>query len=389
MEQKAITADDIVDGVYFGLPEEVYHAVPRLSASGIQKLCVSPATFWRGSWLDPDRPEQDEDATKAQVLGKAYHCARLEPDRFETAYVRQPEKDDYGNDLLTSDVAIKAELKKLELTQSVGDETSVERAKRLVEAGHEGPIWCIIMDEFETERAGRIPISGRFFDQIVQDMERLHGNEEIAAKLTGGQPEVSIFWTDANGIPMKCRVDYLKSELWDDLKTFDNSRMKLLDQAIADAVRFNRLYVQAAVYRDGIEAVRVGGVDIIGEATDQQRALIASIRLKPDELECWFIFQEKNGVPNTLAREFPFYDVPMQTTLNSFGATDEQAAAAAEATRTVTGIFRRAKWEVEYAKRQFVLYSEVYKPGTPWFPLNPTKRLSDLDFNSFWLEGKD
>src|SRR3546814_13994804 len=76
----------IVDGIYFGLPADVYHAVERLSSSGIQKICVSPATFWRGSWFDPDRPEPDADETIWQILGRAYHTARLEPHLFESLY---------------------------------------------------------------------------------------------------------------------------------------------------------------------------------------------------------------------------------------------------------------------------------------------------------------
>lgn len=379
----------IVDGVYFGLPAEVYHAVPRLSASGLQRLCVSPATFWQGSWLDPEKPEPaDEEETKAQQLGKAYHIARLEPDRFHDCYARLPDKSEHGEHLLTSDAALKAELKARGLQQTVGEETMVERAQRLVEAGCDKPMWHLIMDEYEQQRAGRIGIEARYFDQIVQDMERLQANGDVHQLLTGGQSEVSIFWTDEHGIPMKARLDYLRPDLWNDLKTFDNSRQVALPQALADRVRYGRLYIQAVTYRDAVEAVRTGQVDIVGEATAAQRTLIGAIQLRPDELQCWFTFQEKGGVPNILAREFRFFDVPLQTQLNSAGATDDQRATAEAATRTRTGLHVRAAWEAEQAKRTFVLYSEAYKPGTPWFPLESTGAFSDLDFNSFWIEGK-
>lgn len=381
-------ASAIVDGVYFDLPPEVYHAVQRLSASGLQRLCVSPATFWRGSWLDPDAPELDEEQTKAQQLGKAYHVARLEPHRFHETYCRLPDKEDYGKGLITSDAGIKAALKELGEPQSQGTETIVDRANRLLEAGHEGPVWAVIMDAFELERAGRIPIPAKYFDQIEQDMERIRGSGEIAELLTGGEAEVSIFWTDQHGLKCKCRIDYLTPEWWDDFKTFDNSRGKMLEQALADAMRYNRYHVQASHYRDGVEAVRSGGVDIVGEASDEQRRLIAAIRIKPDELSCWYVFQEKGGVPNLLAREFPFYDVPLQTRLNNAGATAEQQATAEAATRTRSGLFVRAQTDVEHAKRLFVLYSQAYDPGTPWFPLNARARFSDLDFNTYWLEGK-
>lgn len=381
----------VVDGIYFGMPDAIYHSVARLSSSAVQRLCVSPATFWRGSWLDPDAPELDEYQTAAQLLGKAYHCARLEPDRFHEAYCRKPEKADYeGQDLITSDAAVKAALKEAGETQSIGTESNVERAQRLVDdCGEDRPIWALIIDQHERERGGRVPIEGRHFDQIIQDMQRVRGQSEVAELLVDGAAEVSVFWTDEHGLKMKCRFDYLTPSHWADFKTFDNSRGKVLEQALADAVRFNRYYVQAVIYRDGSEAVRTGGLQIIGEANDAQRALIAGLQIRPDELACWFVFQEKKGIPNLLAVEFPFYDVPITTFLNSAGATEEQIGVAEAATRTRSGLFARGSIDVRHAKDQFVLYANAYDPGTPWFPLNAKRRFSDLDFNSYWLEGKD
>lgn len=383
--------EPIVDGVYFGLPADAYHAVPRLSASGLQRMCVSPATFWRGSWLDPDAPTLDEEETKAQQLGKAYHCARLEPERFHDCYVRELDKADFpATGMLTSDAAVKAALKELGETQSIGTESIEERCERLLQAGYEGTLWPLEKARWEREDLpGRIPIPAKYFDQIVQDMERIRGSGEIAQLLTGGQAEVSIFWTDQWGIPMKARLDYLTAELWDDFKTFDNSRGKALEQVLPDTVRYNRLHIQAVTYRDAVEAVRVGGLDVVGAATDEQRALVAAIRMRPTELGCWFIFQEKGGVPNLLAREFPFFDVPDSVTHSwDTGASEEAKAAGHAATRTRTGLFIRGSWEAEQAKRQFVLYSEAYEPGRPWFPLEGKRAFHDYEFNTYWIEGK-
>jgi hypothetical protein len=382
----------IVDGVYFGLPDDVYHAVPRISASGLQKLCVSPATFWADSWLNPEKliAEPDEGSTPAQVLGKAYHCARLEPERFDSAYCRQPSKDDYlGKGLLTSDTAVKAALKEAGAQQTVTGETNVERAERLLDEGFDKPIWGLIMRDFEEERAGRIPIPAKYYDQIVADMERVKENGEIHELMVGGAAEVSVFWTDRNGLKCKCRFDYLTPHFWTDLKTFDNSRGKELEQALADAMRYNRYYVQAVHYRDGAEAIRVQGLQVIGNASDAHRELIAKIQIKPGELDCWFVFQEKGGVPNLLARQFPFYDVPQAIEHGwSAGATEEGQAAAEAATRRRTGLFARGHTDILHAKDQFVLYSNAYDAGKPWFPLNARKSFSDLDFNSYWIEGK-
>lgn len=387
----ACAADLIEDGVYFDLPAEIYHAVPRLSSSGLQNLCVSPATFWARSWLNPEREEKDEDETKAQVLGRAYHCARLEPNVFHDRYVREPSKSDYpAEGLLTSDVAVKAALKDLGEQQTVTGESIEERCGRLAAAGYEGTIWPLVKAVWEREDLpGRTPIPAKYFDQMVTDMERIRDHGEIAPLLSGGASEVSVFWTDPHGLKCKARFDYLTVEHWTDLKTFDNSRGKALEQAIADAVRFNRYHIQGVHYRDGAEAIRTGGLDVKGEATDAQRELIAKVRIRPGELACWFVFQEKGGVPNLLARELAFFDVPGAIE-NSWdtGASDEAIAAGHDATSRPTQLFTRGRWEIDQAKREFVLYSQAYDPGQPWFPLNARGRLDEFYFSTYWLEGK-
>ena len=373
----------IVDGVYFDLPDEIYHAVPRLSASGLQKLCVSPATFWRGSHLDPDRPPLDEEQTEAQLLGKAYHKARLEPDLFESTYVRKLDKTEFPNALFTAD-QMKAVCEDIGLSKTG---TKDVLADRLVDHGYtERPIWTVMERQWEEARNGRIALDAKHFDQMMRDMENVRENGEVAELLVGGFAEVSIFYTDQHGIKMKSRVDYLALTHWADFKTFENSRAKELDQCLADAMRYNRYYVQAVAYRDAIEAVRVGGLDIIGDATDAQREFIAKLRLNPNELDCHYIFQEKKGVPNLLAYEFPFYMVPYSTILNEIGAPEDRVARMRELTRNRTRLFMKGAHEIVEAKKQFVLYSQVYPAGTPWFPLKSRRRFDDEQFHPYWLE---
>lgn len=390
-EQVKAEAAKIVDGIYFGLDEEIYHAVERLSNSGIQKLVVSAGTFWVDSWLNPSPPRlTDEQAKRREmirVLGRAYHCARLEPDQFEKRYCRAIDKTDYD---LTSDSAIKAQLKALEQKQTVGDESILDRARRLVEAGFEGTIYHIALDAWEKGRNGRIPIAGVLFDDILRDQERLLANGPIVELFGDGQPEVSIFWTDdEHGIQMKCRIDWLTAMRALDFKTFDNSRGKVLDQAIADAVRYNRYYTQPAVYRDAMQAVRMQSLEIQGEATDDQRKLVARIRIAPQPPQFWFVFQEKNGVPNLLARQFMFFSIDAwrDTEVEAL-VEEERQAEVKEALGKQTQIYQLALADIRNAKRQFLLYSQVYPAGAPWAPTQPLGTLDDLDFSQGWLEGK-
>jgi hypothetical protein len=384
-ELRALIAS-IEDGIYFGLPAEVYHAVPRLSASGIQKLCVSPATFWKGSWLDPERPELDDESTKAQVIGKAYHTARLEPHLFNSSYVRELDKKEFpaGTVFTGTDMG-----KALEALGEKKSGSVAEQAERLAAAGFDKPIWHLAMAEWEEARAGRIPLPAKVYDEMVRDMERIQSNADIAALLSNGEAEVSIFWTDQHGLKMKARVDYLQADSWSDFKTFDNTRGKVLAQALADAVRYNRYHVQAVTYRDAVEAIRLGGLQVKGEASDAQRALVAAIQIRPYELACWYVFQEKGGVPNLVAKEFPFYTLPLSAQVNRMVAADDEARARGDAAQQQKSkLHLRARQDIDHAKRQFVLHAQVYEPGQPWFPIDPVGAFDDLDFSDYWLEGK-
>jgi hypothetical protein len=108
--------------------------------------------------------------------------------------------------------------------------------------------------------------------------------------------------------------------------------------------------------------------------------------MSPDELAFWFIFQEKGGVPNLFAREFPFYQVPYRTLLGD-KVSDEARAEIRDAVSQPTELFHKGRSEALAAKQLFVLYGQVYEPGEPWFPLEPIGAFSDDDFNPYWLNG--
>lgn len=380
----------IVDGVYFGLPADVYHAVPRASSSFLQKVDVSPATAWAGSWMDPAKPEpQDEEETIWQVLGRAYHTARLEPHLFEDLYVRELDKADAPKGTLFTGTDMGKVLEEWGLKKSG---TVLEQAERLAEAGHPvNTLWPLVKAEWEAERGTRTPLPAKHYDQMLTDRDRISRNAQVAPLLSGGEAEVSIFWTDEHGVQMKARVDYLTRDWWVDFKTFDNSRGKKVRAALTDAVRYNRYYMQAVVYREAVEAVRVGGLDIVEAQTEDQRNLVAYLRTKPGELNCWYVFQEKGGVPNLLAYEFPFYMVPMKHLFegdalagDDIARRDRSRAAFTKATQ----LFMKGHHDVLEAKKAFVLYSQVYSEGEPWFPIDAIGRFDDEDFHPYWLSGE-
>lgn len=74
------------------LPAEIYHAMPRLSFSQLKILCDdhAPVDFWYRSWMNPQRPGDDEVTTKAMAFGRALHMLMLEPEVFRVTYQQDP-----------------------------------------------------------------------------------------------------------------------------------------------------------------------------------------------------------------------------------------------------------------------------------------------------------
>lgn len=374
------------DGIYFGLPEAHYHGQNRLSSSGVQNMLVSPATFWADSWFNPDREPWDEGGD-AQIIGTAYHKARLEPDRFLEIYVSEPDKASYGKDLIVTGTDISAELEKMGATKKKAGELVLDQALRLQSLGCEKPIWPIIWAEWEALLLeGQIALDPKTYAEIERDMRRLHGNDDIVPFITGGQSEVSVLWTDKAGVQWKIRIDYLKERHCIDLKTFENGSRKNLDQCIADSIRYNRYYIQARLYWEGCERIRRMGKDLPIKKiqNQQQKDLIEAIRNSPDMFEYWWIFQEKKGIPNVLARQYRMTREVHPHYLMQ--APDEEGRKLLrEKIKNPTKLWEKATLEIESARNLFLQCQEIW-PDAPWGPMIPVSDIDDDAFSSYWLE---
>lgn len=390
------------DGIYFRMPEETYLAAERLSKSGIKRLRVSAADYWVESHLNPNppelTPEQERQRHMARLIGRAYHCARLEPDRFAEVYVREITMSDFNGreGFISSGREIEAELAALGLPKKSKDDAGVlDQAKRLAAAGYEGTIWHLAEEEWRASvKPGQVVIPAKAYEEIMVDMERIRMVPAVHKLLTGGEPEVSVFWTcPETGIPMKARFDYLKPDRWVEFKTFANSSRKALFQAITDAIRFERYHIDAAAYMEAAEAVRSGVLTIMDEASEAERALIAAIQARPIPMECDFVFQQKSGVPNLLICPYRFFESPSDDALRELeasGAPEEKLERArkmqAMSSRHRTAIHTKGRMEIAAAKREFIVYSEVYQPGEPWAPIRNVLEISDASFSQYFLE---
>lgn len=96
-------------GLYFGMSDEEYHALPALSSHGIKKLAASPMIFWASTpWLSEKKQlevaERQADEKQHHVLGKAYHCRIMEGRaEFDRRFVVELDPADYPNALVHTD----------------------------------------------------------------------------------------------------------------------------------------------------------------------------------------------------------------------------------------------------------------------------------------------
>jgi hypothetical protein len=377
--------DILDDGLYFDLPADIYHAQPRLGSGNIADLLISPPTFWARSWLNPDK-EQDDDDTPARKLGRAYHDALFLPAEFETQYVRLPSKEEFGDDLVRNGTEIGDLLAEYGAPKTQKGEDVIAKAQRLASLGCLRPVWPLIEAEHkQMEEDGKTLIDGAYYDQLLKDVTLLRKDPDIAPRFTGGQPEVSIFWTDENGTPKKARLDYLKADSWTDKKTFDNPMRKRLEQLILDIFRYNNYYLQAAHYHEGVEKIRDGSL-AVSQGLDECKALAEQIRKQKKPLEIHYVFQQKKGIPAVLSRQVKVFTTPPSHEHAQAGASEEAIERAANATRRKSLFFMKAETEIWHACSVFRYCMETFGERQPWPALNKIGTISDDDFPPFWLE---
>lgn len=367
------------NGIYFDLPEAEYHAIDRLSASGIKDLLVSAPTYWARSSMNPDR-EAEETDTLAQILGRAYHCAMFEPDAFDERFYSEADPANWPEALMT-DAAVCRALKDLEETQKKSGELALERAERLARVDPGVAIWSLIERDVEIEADGGQLIAPRYYRQIERDMDRIKENPELYDMLTSGFSEVSILWTcPQSGIDMKVRLDQLSESAFIDMKSFVNSMRKPIAQALSDNIRFNRIYVQAKVYQDAVDAIAAQSLEVVGEAPAGAAELVKGIASRgAAPHKAVFFFQEKGGVPNLLMRTLRMYDLPEGVDAQAIGAAQDDFK------RSATALCRKAAIEIGCAKALYQNSLEVYGRGV-WYPLDMVGEVTDNDFSGYWLE---
>ena len=172
------------DGFYKNLPMEDYLSEPGLSKSGLSKLAISPAHY---RYADPVK-------FAGADLGSAVHMLVLEPDRSERSIFTPP-----GEVL------------------GKGGSKATNAYKEWVSA----------------QDAGAIILSREDFEAAHHMRDAILAHPATYELLSWGNPEVSMFWTDGNGIRRKARPDYLNGN-YVDIKTARSAKPEVFGKQAYD-----------------------------------------------------------------------------------------------------------------------------------------------------------
>lgn len=301
-------------GIHFGVTDEVYHAWPALSCSGIRKLAASPTLYYMTCrWLRPPEEEEEEERLWATV-GKAYHARILEGrDVFNERFCVALDKKAIPELCVTvDDIKKRIDEKHGQLPKGKVKQDFVDQ---LLALEPDAPIWEQVQERYAEANNGRTQLKYEIVERIEIAAAMIERHEELRDAFSGGHPEVSLFWyCPKTGVPMKARVDYLKQKLLVDLKSYENKLELSPEAAVRKAIANNRYPLQPSVYLEGVQevkalvrehgraAVHVNGENLQSDATTDWALKWAA---KTDEPEWLWVFQQKGVAPITRGIFYP------------------------------------------------------------------------------------
>ncbi len=292
-------------GVYFAMPAAEYHQDPSLGSTDVKRLVRDPGEFWHHSQMNPDRPASPDTEDKKE--GRALHKLSLEGEvAFAKAFIEMPQPDAYPGCLITlddlrgycRDNGIKPE-------SGPAPTTKAAFAKLIRTATPKVFIWDEILATFNAvaERDGLEILKAEAMRRIKASVASIRLNESLANAFVGGVPEVSVFWVDAQGIPCKARLDYLKPRTIVDLKKCDNAGERPFSVAVRLAIQNYRYDLQARHYLDGYRSLYQFAAEgrVFGDCP--LRPDWGGRIQHPDGMRWTWIFRQTKGAPLIKGRE--------------------------------------------------------------------------------------
>lgn len=234
------------NGIYYDIPFEDYLKIEALSYSGIKQLMKSGGDYWASvPWLNPDcEPKQ----SAALEMGKAAHCAILEPSEFWNRYYLELE---VGDDWLVSTDDIKAFMREHSIKPLTGKKS--ELIDRILMSNAPQPdIYDFHKEMHDQMNEGKILLTSEEYKEVQGMQEAVKDTFEAR-----GKSEVTVIF-EIDGVKCKARFDHLIDDnCIYDLKTTNPWGSKsFLDAAIREMQKYNYI-LQAYFYTKALESTGI------------------------------------------------------------------------------------------------------------------------------------
>lgn len=362
-----ITARGLVehaDGVYFGLSHDVYLEDVALGAGAIKTLKASPPEWYWESPLNTlvEKEPENETQLRHRLIGTAAHVCLLESMKlYEMAYGVMPTARDFP-EAIDGGRALQAECKRLGLPARGTNEEMAEAIRR---ADPDALILMHIQDIWRADGKKTLKpkedLTIRLLHRMAQrsaDEIELAGGERISLKeaFAGGLSELSVFWTDENGIRQRARFDKIKVNAIIDLKTIGKPLRNFRGALLTEIINLGYMY-QVAHYIEARRQLRrlIDEGKVFG-GSPEQRAYLEECAAN-DDFAWVFVFGKVAGAPQLKGIRLDETDT----------------------------VVINAKRDREEALANFLLYRETFglEPDKIWFDPETIYRPADTDWPMF------
>jgi PDDEXK-like domain of unknown function (DUF3799) len=235
-------------GIYFDVPEAVYHADGSLGSSRVKAIAVDPieAQF--------DHLHGEDKDTDALTFGSALHARVLEGrEAFYARFTKAFDKSEHQGCLVTTD-----DLK--DWLQS-RDQSGLSKLKKqdlidkVLQIDPTARIFEVEKAKWEAANEGKQTLSQKRWSQVELASQWIQRDPLLSAVMEDGAfiegaPEVSIFYED-RGVRLKCRYDRLLRHAIVDVKTFAGIYGGKVVNIAIKAINRMRYDLQAADYIRG------------------------------------------------------------------------------------------------------------------------------------------
>lgn len=349
-------------GIHFGLPEDDYLSDSGQGSTQVKRILISPLDYW---WKSPFGPEHvEETESSAQALGTALHKYILEGEEaFDASYIIAPGKADYP-DLLVTATDLKSWL--ADHDEKVSGNKG-ELIERIHDIDPDVNIWDVICEDHARDcyDNGCYSIDAATAQDVRIRGKIMHSTPGIKEKLSGGYSEVSIFWEEG-GVRYKARIDYLRTDMQCDLKSFSNQNGESVPRVVSRKVAGLRWHIQARLHWEGVQAAKkmilAHGPDaVFGDAPPNEWLIDFA---KAPAGDFWWLFVQSKGAPVISARTCP-----------------------RSVKRDHSDIWQDAGFQIEYARKLYLENMQMFGPGQAWIDTQPVHRSTDDDFPPWTIGG--